>query len=33
MKYAFEGMEKGTITVALRKLEPEDKPEEEEIQI
>ena len=33
MKYAFEGREKGTITVALRKLEPEDKPEEEEIQI
>ena len=33
MKYAFEGREKGTITVALRKLEPEGKPEEEEIQI
>lgn len=33
MKYAFEGREKGTITVALRRLEPEDKPEEEEIQI
>lgn len=33
MKYAFEGRENGTITVALRRVEPEDKPEEEEIQI
>ena len=33
MKYAFEGREKGTISVGLRSRPVEDNPEEEEIQI
>ena len=33
MKYAFEGRESGTISVGLKAVDVEGKPEEEEIQI